>query len=703
MRRTNYKNIYWYFLDYLPPVISIIIAGFSFSIVLLLLLHQYYLSYIFLLGTFSSTIPILLFFKNKQWKPELSKERNICNVVAILFVMTWVLFNIFFTAHSVFITRDPGIYANAGKWLVNHSTTNIETAEVTPYKERITNQSSGMWRDGRAKERNIIQPQGMHLLPGFLGLAGRIFGDISIFKLNVVFGGAALLMIYSFAKLLIKPRWALLALSVMAATLPMIYFSRDTYTEALAACFTFACLTFLLLAQKEFSNGRKNKTLWVIAGFMAGVGTLTRPDAYLTLAALLIFLGIFILVNRTQKGIGKYPLAFIIGALPSALLSYLDITYLTTSYYVSLRKDIFIQLFLVGVATSFVLLVALFARKLPFINKLDKKTFSWRAKTIACIIILIFTLLTLRPLFYKAYASGGHGVGFVNSVQGQLGYQIEARKYSENSMEWLAWYIGLPSVMLGILGLAIASSKMMHDKKLFLLPFIGVFGLTALIYIPSPRITADQIWAARRFLPVIMPGLIVFAAYCLDTAEVKFANYKDKTHIFLALVASIWIIGQPLIISRPFLFRREKGADLRSLSHFCDTLPERAVVIWLASTLENSSSQSTRSFCGIESLGYDYHYSDSYKANKTLDKTVLRRVYQDSVEQGYIPVIAIHGSQKPSFSPEVTNNFEIVSVYDSQALERTLTSAPRNMVKVDDSIEMSYLQADGSLARPKLN
>lgn len=694
---------FWSGLEAIPLIIPAAFAGLGIVIISLLLAGRLTNALFWPLGLAVMVLMswVVVKYSHIKDRPGSVRERHWFDALVMLGVALWIGVNLFFTSHSVFITRDPGIYAVTGQWLISHQDTNIETPKITSYTQGVYNQSSGEWKDYKSKDPERLQPQGMHFFHALLGLAGRVGGEVALFKVNVVFGGFALLAIYAFARLLMKPRWAAVATAALSVTLPMIYFARDTYTEPLAATLTFGALALLWAAQTRPKKDR-SLFLWLIAGLTAGAGALTRPDGYLTVVAIAMFLFIMMAVatRKDRRDAVIKSVVFAAGAAVPMILAYVDMTELTSSYYFSHGKDVKIQLAMLAMVLVGGVIGLAICWHTKILRWLDGKTISWRGYAVAAVIIIAALGLMSRPLWLKTHGSTGHSaIAYTMSLQSKLGENIEPRFYSENTVEWLGWYVGMPVVALGFSGLALAGYQAMKDKKLLLLPGLAVVLLTMAVYLINPRITPDQIWAVRRFVPVIIPGIVIFAALAAQKLSEKLFEGMDKWAPVFSVPLALFFVMLPALVSRPFFFVREKANDLKAVEAFCEQLPKNSLVVWLGGSLELDTSMTTRAFCGQQSIGYSYQVSKLYKKTGQIDKDVLARVYRDATAKGYHVVVAIHGSQKPNLLPTDATGFKAVAVYQDREVEKTLLNPPREANTTVDSIELGQLQPDGSVSQ----
>ena len=97
----------------------------------------------------------------------------------------------------------------------------------------------------------------------------------------------------------------------------------------------------------------------------------------------------------------------------------------------------------------------------------------------------------------------------------------------------VSWYLGPATVMLAILGLALATCRPAAPHR----PPVG--DVLALMVVPSMRSIfgsrasrRSHIWAMRRYVPAILPGMIAFA-----------------------VIAAAWILGLPVVRGLPTIGR----------------------------------------------------------------------------------------------------------------------------------------------------
>lgn len=662
-----------------PLVLPAALAAFGSVAVLFILLGQFKSAYVWPLGLLAAMLACVPVVRARKGQSGSVGERNVCDLLVLIGVSVWILFNVLFTAQHFLTNRDPGIYTTAGAWLVKHDSLKIPATDAFKGTPSVVAYSGGF---SQGRDPSTLDAQGQHLLPALLGLSGRIVGVSNMVRINVLIGGIALLAIYGFARELVRPRWALIAAGTVSLALPMLYFSRDTYTEPLAAAFTFGALALIWLAQVN-----KNRWLWLVAGAVAGAGALTRVDAYLTLAALAAFLVVKLALSAgaARKRDLADAAAFAAGAGAIGVLGFLDISRLSASYYTSQTSNIrheFLLLALIIVAGAVLVAVGW---KTDFLKWLDNRTRSWRAQAIWVVVVAVALVLASRPFWYV-----GHGIASAVIVNGKA-VTGPGRSYSEQTVNWLVWYLGPVMTALGGLGLAYAAGIASRRRDLLMLPALFVIGGTALVYLINPSIFPDQIWASRRMLPVILPGIAVFGALALERLyshrQLLRRNIHGKT--VATVLATLAFVG-PLFVSLPFLKTRE-DAWYPPVQAVCDKAPKNAAILWVG-TARARFVEPAQALCGVASEGY----GTQIFGVKGIDRDALATAAKEARANGFEPIVGVYGQEAGLLKAPA--RLTDVSDFSYRQIESTFTTPPRLATTQIDSIWLGTINQDGSVA-----
>lgn len=666
------------FVKIAPVLLPIFISVFGAIAVCLLLLDKLHNYLIWPIGLAIATLIIALIYKgyDDKWRPGSYKEQKLFDVLVLLGVVVWVLVGIRYASENIFIYRDPGTYAVTSEYVRESPTLRIDSSALGGVE--------GLGRSGAGFSTSLLDEkefyaQGMHLLPVLVGLMGRLTSQETMLYLVPIFGGTALLSIYGFARFVMRPRWAALAVLVLSLSLPFIYFSRDVYTEPIAATFTFGALSLLWLAQSK-----RNLLYWAAAGLVAGAGTLTRIDAYLTLGALAVFLVFHIIISSDSKRSIKEAAVFTATASVVALLAWLDFTHLSSGYYHDLRPRFLLQLFTVVGAVVLGLATTAIAIKTNLFKWIDQNTKQWRGAVLFITVLLVAGFFVSRPLWLESHHD--KKLPIVGGLQSQAGKPVEiTRDYAERTAEWVAWYVGPIISIFGVLGIAIAIKRIANGKSLPLVPALFVVVATILVFFNRPSITPDQIWAARRLLPVILPGIVLFGAYALDSIS------KNKMLMNYRLLQQLWgvllllIIISPLQYSYPFLRSKLYGPQLSQIEQICTALPDKSAVIWIG-VMSLTAPRTTEAFCDVPSMG---------ATTGNIEDIDIEEVAQSLYAKGYTPVIGT--DQHTLHTLPESSSTVLVSQIDYAKLPNTLYHPPLDVETLHRAVYMGLITQDGKI------
>lgn len=633
----------------LPVLVPVLVALLAVSACSLMLLERYN-------GVLALVIAGVLMIGALRvvglGQRQVTRKELVVDLLALLLAVGFAGVNAKLATQDVVISRDPGVYSVASQWLVHHQSVDVDAmTRIFGSTRGLQGQSVGI---GVRPEPDHVYFQGSHGLPAVLAVAGSLFGPRIMYGANAVIGGFALLAVYGFGRLLIG-RWPALAASVLVGlSLPQLAFSRDTYTEPICQLLLFGGLSLLLLAK------RGRWPMWFLGGLVVAGSCVTRIDSFLVLPPV-IATGALV-VAFTPRGerrtAARDTAALYVGAAIPAVLGYLDLRLFSAGYLHSLRADFRrIELLTAAAAVAAVLLVAV-CWTTPVVGRLSRLSGTTRARLGAVAgggFLLLGALLAVRPLVMTSHGLTDPGKqAFVKSLQAQEGVALDpTRDYAESTVTWLSWYLGTTLVVVGLIGLAVLIARAVRRADLSLAPFLLLFAVTGLGYLVRPSITPDQIWAMRRFLPTVVPGLAL-AALLLVTLVVRWlatrtpgwsvaaglaaavalvspafrpATAKHLAVVTVALAVSAGVLlvlrGSRQLLSagvvvlallalavpvartsRPLGTTAQGRGQLAELQQVCDRLPANAAVFVLGN-ISRTLPMSLRAFCDVPATWVD--------------------------------------------------------------------------------------------------
>ena len=175
------------------------------------------------------------------------------------------------------------------------------------------------------------------------------------------------------------------------------------------------------------------------------------------------------------------------------------------------------------------------------------------------------------------------------------------------SMRWFVDWFGISAVVLGVLGFLNLSRRALRGNAAATVVVVVAVPL-AILYLWKPSVAPDQPWAMRRFLPVVIPGLVigvVIALHALTDFARRFRERRKRTAGFLAIGALLLaIFTQSAVAAAPLVGARAQHGALTAVTKVCNELPsEAAVLVYPASLLDNNMTQTIRGFCEVPTAG----------------------------------------------------------------------------------------------------
>lgn len=521
-------------------------------------------------------LPLLAVLLAVTWRwrpPPLAADRGAARRAAwgaaacLLFVIGWVVAQLPYTGERLIVSRDPDVYTLTALWLVHHP------SPVVP----VPGGSDGPL--GFSLVAGGLGPQGNHLLPALSAALGWVGGVGAVFAANLVWGGFALLALYALGRRLVGPAWALLPVLALGLSLPMTAFSRSLYSEPLTMALTALAGLCLLTAWRRGRPGD-----FVLTGVALGAVGLVRVDALLVVVGVvagLTPLALSIGADGRRPGSRRWATPLVgAGAAPLLLLGLYDVRRYTGQYWRNLEPQLLQLLAVVALVT-----VAGGVLAAVRLRGLDRwRGFVRRAALPAGATLLLFwALLASRP--WWLVSRGGAGNPEVGTLQAAAGLPVDPRRlYDELTLSWLSWYWGPLAVGLGLVGVTwclVRGLRRSPDSELAALQLLVL--PSALLYLTAAGITPDQLWAVRRFMPVVVPGLLL-AAVGMLVAAVRPGRWRPA-RTAAAAVAAVVLVAVPVSTLPGTWTVRDQAGMRAGVQRMCAQIAGRPAVVTSVDTL----------------------------------------------------------------------------------------------------------------------
>ena len=456
-------------------------------------------------------------------------------------------------------------------------------------------------------------------LPIVLAVGMWAHGISGAAVISPLIGGLAILSVGGLTARLAGPQWAPASALLLALTVPEIYTSRSAFSDPLAQALLFGGLALVV---DSFSS-RRRITLASLGGLALGLTVLAGTSFLLMVLPVIVVAGALLAGRKPQAiPLAAGWLAGVICGLATGLG--LDAPALSTTTP-SLRT-IGILAWGLAVLTALGAAVALFGRlRRPARKLLDARPLRWLPEAGAVLVLLAGIGLAIRPYVQQVR---GPASPYVAALQRLEGLPVDpGRVYAESSLYWVIWYLGVPALLLGLIGLAMVTRMCVRAlitwrdpvgaARSWALPvaIIG-WGLFAVLW--QPGTVPDQPWASRQLVPVVLPGLIVLAVW-VAAWLIGRAHARDAGRVAVALATGCFVValGVPpaaitfgIALSRPanpatrlalsgLAFRTTGAGEVGAVAQLCGALPPHSSVLLLDKVAARSFAEVIRGTCDV--------------------------------------------------------------------------------------------------------
>ena len=610
-----------------PDVVPAAISGFAVVAVLALLLEQFRPIPVLLGGTAAAVVAAMVAIRGRDHDRVPWRELAPLGLLAV-FVLGWVFVSMRLSGEFLFVWRDPGAYANAARWLVDHPSLAISTSSDvfgTGAPFDATSLGFGVV-DGDA------QAQGSHLLPVLLAVGAWLVGDPNfLLDGNPLIGGLALLACYGLARRVAGPWWGLVPPVALGLSMPFVAFTRDPYSEPLAVLLGVGAISLFWRAVQS-----RRTADFVLAGLVLGATTMVRVDAYLGVIAFLVAIVLFVAAaaRGERRRAVLHAVASVLAAAGPVALGVLDAAQLSTIYWRDRAADVDrLALAAVAVVVVGVVVVALawLTALVPWVMR--------RSRVLAAIsagaVVVVLLVLASRPLWWVSYQNNPPGFDSLRALQSSLGLPEEpTRSYEELSLNWLSWYYGWPMVVLAGIGLALLVHRLVRRGDLTVAFFLTATAGSALLYLHQSSIFPDQIWAMRRYLPAVIPGFLIAGAAALDWAWSRSGMLR-----IAAAAATAALLGVTAYSTLPMARVPSHRPALAEVESVCQALPPDAALLLVdnAGGARGGYQVTFRAFCDVPAIGLESPSADVLEEVASVVEDNGHTLYVASYDPAAVP------------------------------------------------------------------
>jgi hypothetical protein len=534
------------------------------------------------------------------------------------------------SAEDVLVRRDPGSYAMSAIWLSHHGTIQMPVnAQVfgAPNPHLVL-ASQGFYLDG-----SHIIPQFMTGVPVLMSVGGWLAGVSGVLHANAIIGAFALLAFGGLAARLVGARWAPLAVLALAFVQPELDVMRATYSEPAGQLILMGGLVVVLDAflaggllphlepdtEPELPPRLAAQTLFV-GGLVLGLVFTVRIDAVADLCPLVPFVG-WLAFHRIL-GWKRFATGIVVGLAFGGF----DCLVLTLPYAEHVGSNLLVlagiyavvvPLTVVGVLVSLAVQRGRERDQRP--NVVDARVRRGLAIASAAGVFVIGLFFFLRPhlMTMRANPESG-GANYVMQVQRFLHMAVDpTRSYYENATIWLSWYFGWGTLALALLGACWLAYEQIAGRRRAWAPTYLVCLGTAVWVLFAPSITPDHPWADRRFVPAVLPGVVLFAVAAIAPV-LRFATARFSRAATLGAVQGVLATAAVALVAVPIWFgtrdvffdQTEKG-EPGLVRAVCAQLRPGDVVLTIGGRARSEWPGTLKVLCGVNVAYLDGYADDA--------------------------------------------------------------------------------------------
>jgi hypothetical protein len=520
--------------------------------------------------------------------------------VAVAFGVDQMIYH----TQQILVMRDPASYLNFGYWIAHHGSLPIAQSRAAfgPSQAQLSFNTPAFYQVGKT-----IVPQFMAGLPMVLAPAFWAGGVAAAIGMGPVLGACGVLTFGGLAARLTGPRWAPLATLVLALSLPDEFTGRATYSEPLAQILFLGGLCLVIDALDQ--DGTAARVTGALGGLALGLTLLVRIDGASDILPVIPYIGLLLLGRR------RHALPLLGGLVVGGAYGLVDGLLLSRPYLTSIKSS----LEPLALLTGLVIIATLLAMAWRWDRGVPTVRGRWLPDLVAVLAFVVIAGFAIRPYVQTVRAPTDPTTKSVMARFQRLNHlPIDpTRTYAELSLHWVFWYIGVPAVVLAVIGVALLSRRCLQGQApAWTLPLVA-FAWAIVTFLYRPAITPDQPWGSRRLVPSVLPGFILLAVWAtgwliarlrgMGVGRVLQACLAACLVVVLVAPAAITTFGLRLRSGGPvgvkvaavgLAFETSYQGEIGAVSGMCAAIPRGSSVLFISSGIAGRLAQVVRGMCG---------------------------------------------------------------------------------------------------------
>lgn len=464
-----------------------------------------------------------------------------------------------FPHDSFYVGRDQATYANQALHIARSGELGLDwPVAIADPEQRLAVGRASFAATGVYVAAERLQVQFSPILPIWLALAFSVFGIVGLQGFNAAVATLSAAVFFGVAARISSRRAALAATALFALNPMQIWIARITLSEILAQFWMLSGLLLMLIARR-----RAPTPYWLLGGLTLGASVLVRIDGFMLAPLALAFAWLVRCVGPSETEAMRRARNRGVAAL-LAVLAIGVLFYLLTSpiYFTAQAKNLWS---IAACAGLFALLWATRLGRTPLGLILPKRAF-WIVFGLGLAALAIFAYF-VRPR-WEPFA---HYTNPSATLYGE-------RNHREDSFVNLGVYV-TPLLAFAAVGgfWSLLRRTLLQRFRGALLLFAILSGGYALLYLYSPSISPDQPWGMRRFVPSVIPGVVLLATDWFD--RLRFVLRRPRLHAALALMGTAGVLGYAGYRSRAGLLLREYDGAYGFVTSVADAVPPGGLLL----------------------------------------------------------------------------------------------------------------------------
>lgn len=430
--------------------------------------------------------------------------------------------------------KDPGIYVMHA-WNMAHSghlpfqKTALQMSGVLT----STDYPGTLWRGFEfSTSATQVMPSFFHMWSALLAAGFQLVGFNALAVMGPLLGALAVLLLFAFVRRLFSGAHAVVAALLLSVNMMQVWQARYPTSEMLAQVLYIGAALALLTAVHT-----RHRLLAVIAGMLATSGFLVRVEGVVALAFFGALLAV-LAMHDTQRRVVTWGW---IGALVPLPLAWWQ-AYGWASKYASTNgvpsKQLIALVLLVEVAATVGLMrwssrsqriMSLVVTRLAPLDRTFRRV-------AGAAVVALFVVAFLRPL-----------TGVVTAQWNGRGRAI--RTFDERSLHRLAMFFTWPGLLLALAGVALI---VLRQRGRAVAVFTAVSMFYVVLFLYHARNSPQMMWWNRRFVPSVVPAVVVFAAVGLvDGWQWLHRAVAQRSAFVRRLAAAVVALGALFAVAVP--------------------------------------------------------------------------------------------------------------------------------------------------------